>query len=150
MATVVLFPYYKRNQRTGKYQYKYSDPCASHVASQAPHAERINCFIVNQACKIHNLAELTSQRCLLTVTLLLYIGFNHGVLGLPENPARGTVFWSQNIEGVARGDLTEKARPGAGFSAKPSNPWLKPIIACSCILMQPNSCNTVKLLAIVQ
>ena len=39
------------------------------------------------------------------------IGFNHGVLGLAENPARGTGFWSQNTEGVARGVLTEKARP---------------------------------------
>ena len=28
------------------------------------------------------------------------INFNHGVLGLAENPARGTGFWSQNTEGV--------------------------------------------------
>ena len=47
------------------------------------------------------------------------IGFNHGVLGFAENPARGTGFWSQNTEGVARVVLTEK--PG------PSTPWLKPI-----------------------
>ena len=39
------------------------------------------------------------------------IGFNHGVLGFAENPARGTGFWSQNTEGVARVVLTEKARP---------------------------------------
>ena len=39
------------------------------------------------------------------------IGFNHGVLGLAENPARGTGFWSQNTEGITRGVLTEKARP---------------------------------------
>ena len=43
--------------------------------------------------------------------LCLGIGFKHGVLGLTENPARGTGFWSQNTEGVARGVLTEKARP---------------------------------------
>ena len=43
------------------------------------------------------------------------IGFNHGVLGLAENPARGTGFWSQNTEGVARGVLTEKARPKGQF-----------------------------------
>ena len=60
---------------------------------------------------------------------LIIIGFNHGVLGLAENPARGTGFWSQNTEGVARGVLTEKARP--------STPWLKPIIACSFIVIQP-------------
>ena len=39
------------------------------------------------------------------------IGFNHGVLGLAENPARGTGFWSQNTKGIAQGVLTEKARP---------------------------------------
>ena len=27
------------------------------------------------------------------------IGFNRGVLGLAENPAQGTGFWSQNTEG---------------------------------------------------
>ena len=43
------------------------------------------------------------------------IGFNHGVLGLAENPARGTGFWGQNTEGVARGVLTEKARPEVSF-----------------------------------
>ena len=48
---------------------------------------------------------------LLTVYQCYNIGFNHGMLGLAENPARGTGFWSQNIEGVARGVLTEKVRP---------------------------------------
>ena len=33
------------------------------------------------------------------------------MLGLAEHPARGTGFWSQNTEGVARGVLTGKARP---------------------------------------
>ena len=37
------------------------------------------------------------------------IGYNHGVLGLAENLARGTGFWSQITEGVGRGVLTEKA-----------------------------------------
>ena len=44
-------------------------------------------------------------------SLTIVIGFNHGVMGLAENPARGIGFWSQNTEGVARGVLTEKARP---------------------------------------
>ena len=39
------------------------------------------------------------------------IGFNHGVLCLAENPARGTGFWIQNTEGVAWGVLRETARP---------------------------------------
>ena len=30
------------------------------------------------------------------------IDFNHRVLGLAENPARGIGFWSQNTEGVAQ------------------------------------------------
>ena len=37
-----------------------------------------------------------------SITLrVVIIGFNHGVLGLAENPARGSGFWSQNTEGVA-------------------------------------------------
>ena len=47
--------------------------------------------------------------------LCCIIGFKHGVLGLTENPARGTGFWSQNTEDVARGVLTEKARPNVGL-----------------------------------
>ena len=46
-----------------------------------------------------------------TIAAGLIISFNHWVLGLAENPARGTGFWSQSTEGVARGVLTEKARP---------------------------------------
>ena len=66
------------------------------------------------------------QTWITTQSPAIVIGFNHGVLGLAENPARGTGFWSQNTEGVAR-----------GFSAKPSTPWLKPIIACPFIVIQP-------------
>ena len=39
------------------------------------------------------------------------IGFNHGVLGLAENPALGPGFWSQNTDGVVRGVLPPKASP---------------------------------------
>ena len=49
------------------------------------------------------------------------IGFNHGVLGLAENPALGPGFFRQNTSGL------KKPVPRAGFSAKPSTPWLKPI-----------------------
>ena len=41
------------------------------------------------------------------------IGFNHGVLGLAENPVLGPGFWSQITEGVA----------------KPTTPWLKTYIS---------------------
>ena len=37
------------------------------------------------------------------------IGFNHGVLGLAENPALGPVFFPQNTSGYALGVLTPKA-----------------------------------------
>ena len=53
------------------------------------------------------------------------IGFNHGVLGLAENPARATGFWSQNTEGVARGVLTEKARREAWVFSQAKNPVIK-------------------------
>ena len=43
------------------------------------------------------------------------IGFNHGLLGLAENPALGPGF------------SVQKPVPRAGFSAKSSKPWLKPI-----------------------
>ena len=56
------------------------------------------------------------------------IGFNHGVLGLAENPALGPGFFRQNTSGYALGVLTTKASLRAGFSAKPSTPWLKPIV----------------------
>ena len=39
------------------------------------------------------------------------ISFNHGVLGLVENPALGPVFFPQNISGYTLGVLTPKASP---------------------------------------
>ena len=53
------------------------------------------------------------------------IGFNHGMLGLAENPARGTGFWSQNTEGVARGALTEKTRPEGWIFSQAQHPMIK-------------------------
>ena len=53
------------------------------------------------------------------------IGFKHGVLGLAENPARGTGFWSQNTEGVARGVLTPKASPSGWFFSQAQHPMIK-------------------------
>ena len=39
------------------------------------------------------------------------IDFNHGMLGLAENPARGPGFFRQNTSGYAIGDLTPKVSP---------------------------------------
>ena len=51
------------------------------------------------------------------------IGFNHGVLALAENPARGTGFWSQNTEGV--GVLTPKASPSGWVFSQAQHPMIK-------------------------
>ena len=76
------------------------------------------------------------------------IGFNHGVLGLAENPARGTGFWSQNTEGVARGVLTEKARLEGWVFSQAQHPMIKTYYSMSL------HCNTAvivfKLLIIVE
>ena len=76
------------------------------------------------------------------------IGFNHGVQGLAENPAQGTGFWSQNTEGVARGVLTEKARPEGWVFNQAQHPMIKTYYS------MPFHCNTAiiifKLLAIVE
>ena len=53
------------------------------------------------------------------------IGFNHGLLGLAENPARWTGFWSQNTDGVARGVLTEKAMPEGWVFSQAQQPMNK-------------------------
>ena len=42
VTIVVLFPYHERSQRTGEYEYMYSNLCAGHVGSQAAQAETIN------------------------------------------------------------------------------------------------------------
>ena len=68
------------------------------------------------------------------------IGFNHGLLGLAENPARGTGFWSQNTEGVARGVLTEKARPEGWVFSQAQQPMIKTYYSMSL------HCNSAKLL----
>ena len=48
----------------------------------------------------------------------IILGFNHGVLGLAENQARGTGSWSQNTEGVARVVLMEKSQAHTGNMKK--------------------------------
>ena len=53
------------------------------------------------------------------------IGFNHEVLGLAENPARGTGFFRQNTSGYALGVLTLKASPSGyalGFLTPKASP----------------------------
>ena len=76
------------------------------------------------------------------------IGFNHGVLGLAENPARGTGFWSQNTEGVARGVLTEKARPEGWVFSQAQHPMIKTYY--SMFLHCDTTIAVFKLLAIVK
>ena len=57
--------------------------CASHVASQAAHAETVVCTSVNQAHKTQNVAEQTSTRCPFTVTLLCLFVPTH-TFSVPE------------------------------------------------------------------
>ena len=47
------------------------------------------------------------------------IGFNHGMLGLAENPAIGPGFFRQNTSGYTLGVLTPKASPW-GWVFQPS------------------------------
>ena len=47
--------------------------------------------------RIDVLNEIRSWSPTANLCVAYIIGFNHGVLGLAENPARGTGFWSQNI-----------------------------------------------------
>ena len=74
------------------------------------------------------------------------IGFNHGVLGLAENPARGTGFWSQNA--YALGVLTPKASPSGWVFSQGQHPMIKTYYSMSL------HCNTAimvfQLLAIVE
>ena len=58
VTTVFLFLQIRKDAgRTDEYVYKYSNLCASDVASQAAHAKKKVCITVNQACKIKNLEE---------------------------------------------------------------------------------------------
>ena len=76
------------------------------------------------------------------------IGFNHGVLGLAENPARGTGFFRQNTSGYALGVLTEKARPEGWVFSQAQHPMIKTYYSTS---LHCNAAIVVfKLLAIVE
>ena len=50
------------------------------------------------------------------------IGFNHGLLGLAENPALGPGFFRQNTSGYALGVLTPKASPSGWVSSQAQQP----------------------------
>ena len=75
-----------------------------------------------------------------TENTCIVIGFTHGLLGLAENSARGTCFWSQNTEGVARGVLREKARPEGWVFSQAQHPMIKTYYSMSL------HCYTAKLL----
>ena len=47
------------------------------------------------------------------------------MLGLAENPAWMTGFWSQHTEGVARGVLTEIAKPEGWVVSQAQHPMIK-------------------------
>ena len=53
------------------------------------------------------------------------IGFNHGVLGLAENPALGPGFFRQNTSGYALGVLTPKASPSGWVFSQAQHPMIK-------------------------
>ena len=56
------------------------------------------------------------------------IGFNHGVLGLAENPALGPGFLRQNTSGYALGVLTPKASPEGWVFSQAQHPMIKTYI----------------------
>ena len=56
------------------------------------------------------------------------IGFNHGVLGLAENPALGPGFFRQNTSGYALGVLTPKASPSGWFFIQAQHPMIKTVV----------------------
>ena len=53
------------------------------------------------------------------------IGFNHGVLGLAENPALGPGLFRQNTSGYAFGVLTPKASPSGWVFSQAQHPMIK-------------------------
>ena len=53
------------------------------------------------------------------------IGFNHGVLGLAENPALGPGFFRQNTSGYALGVLTPKASPSGWVFSQAQHAMIK-------------------------
>ena len=53
------------------------------------------------------------------------IGFNHGVLGMAENPALGPGFFRQNTSGYALGVLTPKASPSGWVFSQAQQPMIK-------------------------
>ena len=55
------------------------------------------------------------------------IGFNHGVLGLAENPAFGPGFFRQNTSGDTLGVLTSKASPSGWVFSQAQHPMIKTI-----------------------
>ena len=53
------------------------------------------------------------------------IGFNHGLLGLAENPALRPGFFRQNTSGYALGVLTPKASPSGWVFSQAQQPMIK-------------------------
>ena len=53
------------------------------------------------------------------------IGFNHGVLGLAENPALGPGFFRQNTSGYALGVLIPKASPSGWVFSQAQHQMIK-------------------------
>ena len=64
------------------------------------------------------------------------IGFNHGVLGLVENPALGPGFFRQNTSDYALGVLTPKAGPSGWVFSQAQHPLIK---TYNSIVTRPNS-----------
>ena len=66
---------------------------------------------------------------------------NWVLLGLAENPARGIGFWSQNIEGAARGVLKEKPSPEGEVISQPQHPTIRSLYSKA---FKPNSVKIIR------
>ena len=80
--------------------------------------ELSNCCLV----PVHEVG--VNLRCFLLSESAI-IGFNHGVLGLAENPALGPGFFRQNTSGYALGVLTPKASPLGWVFSQAQHPMIK-------------------------
>ena len=80
--------------------------------------ELSNCCLV----PVHEVG--VNLRCFLLSESAI-IGFNHGVLGLAENPALGPGFFRQNTSGYALGVLTPKASPSGWVFSQAQHPMIK-------------------------
>ena len=66
------------------------------------------------------------------------IGFNHGLLGLAENPALRPGFFHRNTSGYALGVLTPKASPSGWVFIQAQQPMIKTFNTVDCVITTEN------------